>query len=75
MITASSPGSPAGTPAPRLPDRLTTEGRTRIGTWREDGEKGKSIQLRDWVMVLEKDAKDVKALEVAYDKLDSSQPK
>jgi hypothetical protein len=62
---ASSPGSMA----------LTTEGRNRLGTWREDKEKGKNIQLRDWVAVLERDGREGKALQQAYLNLDSSNPK
>ncbi|KAG5998309.1 hypothetical protein E4U52_000644 [Claviceps spartinae] len=51
---------------------MTTEGRNRLGTWREDKEKGKNIQLRDWVVVLERDGREIKALQRAYVHLDSS---
>ncbi|UKZ64583.1 uncharacterized protein TrAtP1_005797 [Trichoderma atroviride] len=54
---------------------LTTEGRNRLGTWREDKEKGKNIQLRDWIAVLERDGREAKALQHAYIHLDSSNPK
>ncbi|PHH88116.1 hypothetical protein CDD83_7948 [Cordyceps sp. RAO-2017] len=54
---------------------LTTEGRNRLGTWREDKEKGKMIQLRDWVSVLERDGRESKALSRAYVRLDASHPK
>ncbi|ODA81721.1 hypothetical protein RJ55_00224 [Drechmeria coniospora] len=54
---------------------LTTEGRNRLGAWREDKEKGKSIQLRDWVMVLERDGREQNALSAAYVQLDTSNPR
>ncbi|KAL1881133.1 hypothetical protein VTK73DRAFT_4810 [Phialemonium thermophilum] len=50
--------------------RLTAEGRYRLGNWREDGDKGKGIQLRDWVTALELDGIDIKAIQEAYIKLD-----
>ncbi|QPH06231.1 hypothetical protein C2857_004570 [Epichloe festucae Fl1] len=66
-----------GTPGAPSPASLamTTEGRNRLGTWREDKEKGKNIQLRDWVVVLERDGREVKALQQAYVHLDASNPK
>ncbi|PFH55841.1 hypothetical protein XA68_17525 [Ophiocordyceps unilateralis] len=54
---------------------LTTEGRNRLGTWREDREKGKMIQLRDWITVLERDGRGSKALSSAYVRLDTAHPK
>jgi hypothetical protein len=54
---------------------MTTEGRNRLGTWREDKEKGRNIQLRDWVSVLERDGREHKALQGAYLRLDASNPK
>ena len=54
---------------------MTTEGRNRLGTWREDKEKGRNIQLRDWVIVLERDGRESKALQRAYSHLDSSNPR
>jgi hypothetical protein len=47
----------------------------RLGTWREDKEKGKGVQLRDWVVALEMDGLEVRALQDAYLKLDASTPK
>lgn len=64
--------------AGKLPERttLTPDPRNpRLGTWREDKEKGKNIQLRDWVAVLEMDGVEVRALQEAYLKLDASTPK
>ncbi|CAK7202286.1 hypothetical protein SEUCBS139899_005008 [Sporothrix eucalyptigena] len=66
----STPGRRPGEPA-----MLTAEGRTKWGSWREDGIKGKDIQLRDLVVVLEADGREVVALQSAYDKLDGMQPK
>lgn len=54
------------TPDPRYP---------RLGTWREDKEKGKNIQLRDWVVALEMDGIEVRALQDAYAQLDASLPR
>lgn len=54
---------------------LTTEGRNRLGTWREDKEKGRNIQLRDWISVLERDGRETKALQKAYIDLDMSGPR
>lgn len=56
------------TPDPRYP---------RLGTWREDKERGRNIQLRDWVHVLEMDRDRVegRAVQEAYLKLDASGPK
>ncbi|TWU78613.1 hypothetical protein ED733_004903 [Metarhizium rileyi] len=66
-----------GTAGSTLPasHAMTTEGRNRLGTWREDKEKGKNIQLRDWVVVLERDGRELKALQQAYVHMDSSNPK
>lgn len=69
---AAAGGGPKGpekttlTPDPRYP---------RLGTWREDKEKGKNLQLRDWVVALEMDGLEVRALQDAYMKLDASTPK
>jgi len=77
---AQTPGAPTtpgvtGIPRPEAPTRLTLDGRQRFGVFREDGEKGKNIQLRDWVVSLEGDGNDFRALQAAYDKLDASNPK
>jgi hypothetical protein len=66
-----------GTPGSRMSEktRLTADGRYRLGTWREDGDKGKNIQLRDWITVLELDGLEVRAIQEAYTKLDASNPK
>ncbi|KAL2205201.1 hypothetical protein CC79DRAFT_1275060 [Sarocladium strictum] len=67
-------GAVPGSPAPGNM-AMTTEGRNRLGTWREDKEKGKKIQLRDWVTVLERDGREAKALQRAYLALDLSDPR
>lgn len=68
------PGGPGGGASPGAM-ALTTEGRNRLGTWREDKEKGKNVQLRDWITVLEGDGREVQALQRAYVHLDSSNPR
>jgi len=65
-----TPGTPSGANL-----AMTTEGRNRLGTWREDKEKGKNVQLRDWVVVLERDGREPRALQQAYMRLDASNPK
>ncbi|KAL2759390.1 hypothetical protein ACRALDRAFT_1074298 [Sodiomyces alcalophilus JCM 7366] len=70
-------GTPsANSPAPG-PAALTADGSShrRPGAWREDKEKGKDIQLRDWVAALEADGLEVEALQRAYMKLDTAWPK
>ncbi|KAK4224976.1 hypothetical protein QBC38DRAFT_281606 [Podospora fimiseda] len=76
---AQDPGTPssAGGAKGGIPEKttLTQDGKIRLGTWREDKEKGKNIQLRDWITVLERDSHDKKAIQDIYDKLDLSTPK
>ncbi|KAM7217141.1 hypothetical protein V8F06_007432 [Rhypophila decipiens] len=69
--TASAAASP-GPVGQTKPPSLTMEQRIKLGYWRENDPMGKGIQLRDWVVVLERDGKDAKAIQAAYDKLDSS---
>lgn len=77
--TKGTPGGGKGTNGAAVQSpgsmALTTEGRNRLGTWREDKEKGRNIQLRDWVAVLERDGREGKALQQAYLNLDASNPK
>lgn len=63
----SSGASPVANPGP---EKMTTDGVRRLGTWREDGGKGRNIQLRDWIMVLEDDGREKKALQKAYAQVD-----
>lgn len=66
-----TPGGPAGaSKAARGP--LTRDSAHRLGAFREDSEKGKNIQLRDWVAVLEERDVDPIVLQAAYNKLDKS---
>lgn len=64
------PNTPSAGPAP-----LTQEGARRMGAWREDKEKGRNIQIRDWITVLESDGHDKRSLQKAYMYLDNSDPK
>lgn len=74
----NTPGTPGGviTGAAKVLQeaRLTLDGKTRWGTWREN-HQGKNIQLRDWVTVLEMDKAHFRAMQNAYAKLDSSNTK
>ncbi|KAK5662865.1 hypothetical protein OQA88_6276 [Cercophora sp. LCS_1] len=75
MNTPGTPGGVApGTPKAVQEARLTLEGKTRWGTWRESIQ-GKSIQLRDLVTVLEMSKLGFRAMQGAYAKLDTSLPK
>lgn len=73
LNTQGLPGTPSATTA-RGPEktRLTQEGKNRLGMWRDDGDKGKKIQMRDWLTVMEIDGIDLKAIQDAYMKLDDS---
>ncbi|KAI0116427.1 hypothetical protein GGR51DRAFT_545964 [Nemania sp. FL0031] len=51
---------------------LTKAGVTHLGQFREDSEKGKNIQLRDWIVVLEDRGLDPRSLQIAYGKVDKS---
>lgn len=72
---ASTPGGGAGAKGPEKTNLTPDPRYPRLGTWREDKEKGKNIQLRDWVVALELDGIEVRALQDAYLKLDASTPK
>lgn len=75
LMTQGLPGTPAGAVVSVAPERLTVDGARRLGTWREDKEKGMGIQIRDWITVLEEDGREKKALQMAYASLDQSDPK
>lgn len=72
---AAGPGGGPGGGAQAENTPLTTESRMRLGIWREDKEKGRGIQLRDWVGALEADGVDGAVLQKAYDRLDTSGPR
>lgn len=63
----ASVGSPTANPGL---EKLTTDGVRRLGAWREDGVKGRNIQLRDWIVVLEDDGREKRALQKAYAQVD-----
>lgn len=76
--SAGEPSSAAAGGVAKAPEKtsLTSDPRyPRLGTWREDKEKGRNIQLRDWVTALEMDGIEARAIQDAYLKLDSSAPK
>lgn len=73
---ASAPGSGTATPKvgsggadPLANAAPQAEKLPTWGDWREDNVNGKSIQLRDWIRVLERDGKEKKALQSALNKL------
>lgn len=66
------PGGPAGTSNRAARGPLTRDSAHRLGAFREDSEKGKNIQLRDWVAALEDRDVDSTILQALYDKLDKS---
>ncbi|OTA87064.1 hypothetical protein M434DRAFT_81581 [Hypoxylon sp. CO27-5] len=67
-----TPGSTASAAKKAAQGPLTKEPAAHLGQFREDSEKGKNIQLRDWVVVLEERGFDPKSLQQAYDLLDRS---
>ena len=76
--TPSGSASGTATPTKREPDAgaaasnavaVATTKETKApewGDWREEGPGGKGVQIRDWVMVLERDGREKKALEKCY---------
>ncbi|KAI1139584.1 hypothetical protein F5Y05DRAFT_379458 [Hypoxylon sp. FL0543] len=75
LPTAGAPGtqgSTTGAAKSAAQGPLTKAGVTHLGQFREDSEKGRNIQLRDWIAVLEERGFDLKALQQAYDILDRS---
>ncbi|XDG03070.1 hypothetical protein ABKA04_002685 [Annulohypoxylon sp. FPYF3050] len=67
-----TPGSTAAASGKAQQGPLTKMGVTHLGQFREDSEKGKNIQLRDWVAVLEASDIDAISLQKAYLILDRS---
>lgn len=84
--SGSAGGSGTATPVKREPDAggpgpVTTEPvkiaeakAPEWGDWREDGQEGKGIQVRDWVLVLERDGKEKKALQRCYNRMGTPTP-
>lgn len=70
MMNGTSSGkSPAGVAESGV-DRALQVRERKWGGWREDGIEGRGIQIRDWVMVLERDGREKKALQKALLGLD-----
>ncbi|KAI2473507.1 hypothetical protein F4781DRAFT_380606 [Annulohypoxylon bovei var. microspora] len=75
LSAGGAPGTPGSMAAANNKARqgpLTKQGVSHLGQFREDSDKGKNIQLRDWVVVLEEHGIDPKSLQHAYDVLDRS---
>lgn len=61
----------AAAAADNKPQQLTSENqKNRLGMWRENGDQGKNIQLRDYLAALEMDGIEVRAIQEAYTRLD-----
>ncbi|EKD19819.1 hypothetical protein MBM_01771 [Drepanopeziza brunnea f. sp. 'multigermtubi' MB_m1] len=73
--TQGLPGTPGIQPVSAPPEKLTADGVRRLGEWRDDGLKGRRVQIRDWISVLEQDGREKMALQKAYVGLDQSDPK
>lgn len=65
-------GAAAGS-APGAPDKGLLGKTRRWDSWREDGEKGRGIQVRDLVQVLELDGREKKTLVGALARLKSTE--
>ncbi|KAI0395014.1 hypothetical protein F5Y17DRAFT_425638 [Xylariaceae sp. FL0594] len=65
-------GGPGGPPTRTGRGPLTRGSVTHLGQFREDSVKGKHIQLRDWIIVLEDRGMDARSLQAAYVKVDKS---
>jgi len=55
--------------------RLTADGKNRMGGFREDKGGGRMVQLRDFLAVLENDGREKKTLQRTYAWLDAPKPK
>ncbi|KAK6824814.1 Transcription initiation factor TFIID component TAF4 [Apiospora arundinis] len=64
--------APAGGSRGAAKGPLTQGSAHHLGQFREDSAKGKNIQLRDWVHVLEQQRTEQKALQEAYNRMDRS---
>ncbi|KAI0415107.1 hypothetical protein F5X98DRAFT_347442 [Xylaria grammica] len=69
---SGAPSAAGGSAAKAGRGPLTRAGVQHLGQFREDSEKGKNIQLRDWIVVLEDRGLDPRSLQIAYDKVDRS---
>lgn len=66
----SRPNPPTPTAGPEKTSRAgeasTNQTKRRLGTWREDGEKAASIQIRDILFMLEGDGRGIKHVQKGY---------
>ncbi|KAF3139735.1 hypothetical protein TWF594_006596 [Orbilia oligospora] len=62
-------GTPAATAATVTTNVPTMYWGKRMGEWSEQGDRGKGIQIRDWIQALEQDGRETKTLQKAYLKL------
>jgi len=72
QANSGATGGAGGTPSRAGRGPLTKASVTHLGQFREDSAKGKNIQLRDWIVVLEDRGMDSRSLQAAYDKVDKS---
>lgn len=63
---AGTPGAAAAAIATNVPTMYWGK---RMGEWSEQGDRGKGIQIRDWIQALELDGRETKTLQKAYLKL------
>ncbi|XXG97804.1 hypothetical protein Hte_004117 [Hypoxylon texense] len=67
-----TPGAAGGAGGKGSRGPLTKPGVTHLGQFREDSDKGKNIQVRDWVTVLEQRGFEQKLLQDMYNMMDQS---
>ncbi|KAI1750165.1 hypothetical protein F4782DRAFT_510179 [Xylaria castorea] len=70
--TTGAPAGAGGGAARAGRGPLTKAGVQHVGQVREDSEKGKNIQLRDWIVVLEDRGMDPRSLQIIYGSVDTS---
>lgn len=74
-INTQLPGTPGGIGGAIEKQRLTADGKNRMGGFREDKDGGRLVQLRDFLAVLENDGREKKTLQRTYAWLDAPKPK
>lgn len=70
--TSAAPGLAGGAVEKQ---RLTADGKNRMGGFREDKDGGRMVQLRDFLAVLENDGREKKTLQRTYAWLEAPKPK
>lgn len=58
-VPATGPGTPGGSVGGENGGLPYWSGGQRIGAWRDDGERGGGVQIRDWIGALEGDGRGV----------------